>query len=122
MLTIKWPVTPTMQFLQLGLLASAAIASAMPTLDQSYGRNLLNRQIQTCEVDTIYCNSSYTFSICAPGKDGNQEVFFGSVAQGTYCDESENRIRANNYGDCSPDGQIFCDISGQAFFESDQVR
>lgn len=120
MLTHESLSATTMQFSLLGLLASAAVVSAVPAPDQYYSGNLPKRQISTCEANTIYCNSSDTFSLCAPGPNGNQEVFFGSVADGTYCDESENKIRANNYGDCSPDGQLFCDISGTAFFECDQ--
>ena len=109
-----------MLFSLLGLLASAAYVSAVPAPDESYNGQLLKRQIYTCEVNTIYCNSYDTFSLCAPGLNGNQEVFFGSVAFGTYCDESENRIRADNYGNCSPDGQLFCNDAGATFFECDQ--
>ncbi|KAL9070175.1 MAG: hypothetical protein Q9161_005009 [Pseudevernia consocians] len=36
-----------------------------------------------------------TFSLCTPGPNGNQE----------------NKIRADNYGDCSPDGQSFAIIA-----------
>ncbi len=87
----------------LGLLASVAMVSAVPAPDQSYNGDQSKRQIDTCEANTIYCNSFDSFSICTRGKNGNREVFFGTVAEGTYCDEVEDRIRANNYGDCSPD-------------------
>lgn len=109
-----------MLFSLLGLLASAAAVSATSAPDQSYEGNLLERQIYTCEANTIYCNTCDTFSVCAPGPNGSQEVFFGPVADGTYCDELENKIRADNYGDCSPDGQLFCDDTGSVFFECDQ--
>lgn len=109
-----------MLFALLGLLMTAAVVFATPAPDQSYGGNLLERQIYTCEAYTIYCNSCDTFSVCAPGPNGNEEVFFGPVADGTYCDELENKIRADNYGDCSPDGHLFCDDTGSAFFECDQ--
>ena len=122
MLTLESLLAATMQFLHLGLLASAAVVSAVQALDESYDGNQFKRQTYTCEPKTIYCNSYDTFSICTPGPNGNQEVFFGSVAEGTYCDESQNKIRASNYGDCSPDGQLFCDYDGQTFFECDEVQ
>ena len=111
-----------MQFLHLGLLASATIVSAIPVLGQTYNEDILKRQVYTCEANAIYCNSFNSFSVCTPGENGNREVFFGPTADGTYCDEYENRIRTENSGDCSPDGQLFCDYSGQTFFESDQVQ
>ncbi len=120
MLILRLLLAATMLFSLLGLLASATYVSAVPAPDQSYNGQLLKRQIYTCEVNTIYCNSYDTFSLCAPGPNGNQEVFFGPVADGTYCDESENKIRADNYGDCSPDGQLFCNYDGTTFFECDQ--
>lgn len=122
MLILKSLVAATMRFSHLGLLASAAVMSAVQALDESYDGNQLKRQIYTCEPNTIYCNSYNTFSICTPGPNGNQEVFYGPVAEGTYCDESQNKIRANNYGDCSPDGQLFCDFGGRTFFECDKVQ
>lgn len=122
MLILKSLVAATMQFSHLGLLASAAVMSAVQALDESSDGNQLKRQIYTCEPNTIYCNSYNTFSICTPGPNGNREVFYGPVAEGTYCDESQNKIRANNYGDCSPDGQLFCDIGGGTFFECDKVQ
>ena len=110
-----------MQLLHFGLLGSAAIGSTVPVIDQSYNKDILTRQVDTCEANTIYCNSFNSFSICVPGKNGNREVFFGPTAEGTYCDEYEDSIRAENDGDCSPDGQLFCDYSGQTFFDCDEV-
>ncbi len=118
MLILKILSAATILFSLLGLLGSATYVSAVPAPDQN--GQLLKRQIYTCEVNTIYCNSYDTFSLCAPGPNGDQEVFFGPVADGTYCDESENKIRADNYGDCSPDGQLFCNDGGTTFFECDQ--
>lgn len=119
MLILNLISAATMQLPLLGFLASAAFVSAVPAPDQTHNENPLKRQTYSCEAYTIYCNSYDTFSLCAPGPNGNQEVFFGPVANGTYCDESENEIRADNYGDCSPDGQLFCDDSGTALYECD---
>ena len=48
-------------------------------------------------------------------------VFFGGVAPGTYCDDQQtpNRIRANNDGNCSNDGTISCN-GEHAIFKCDQ--
>lgn len=73
-----------------------------------------------CGAYGIYCNTPDTFSLCVPTVGGTQYYYFGSVALGTYCDEDEERIRADNYGNCSPDGQIFCGEGGLTFFRCDQ--
>ncbi|KAL9073121.1 MAG: hypothetical protein Q9161_003175 [Pseudevernia consocians] len=73
-----------------------------------------------CGAYGIYCNTPDTFSLCVPSQDGTEYFYFGSVAPGTYCDTDEERIRADNYGNCSPDGQLFCGADGTTFFICDQ--
>lgn len=100
---------------------SALISSvaAIPATNLSYRGTIRPRQ--GCVPNTIFCNTEKTFSLCAPGgSNGTTEVFFGPVAAGTYCDLDEMRIRADNDGNCQPDGQLFCGPSGNTFFICDQ--
>lgn len=100
----------------LGLAAVFGLALANP--NPVPGRNIAGET--GCGAYGIYCNTPDTFSLCVPTVDGTEYFYFGSVAPGTYCDEDEERIRADNYGNCSPDGQIFCGEGGLTFFECDQ--
>ncbi|CAF9928491.1 hypothetical protein IMSHALPRED_007665 [Imshaugia aleurites] len=100
----------------LGLAAVFDLASANPR--PVPGRSVAGET--GCGAYGIYCNTPDTFSLCVPTVSGTEYYYFGSVAQGTYCDESQERIRADNYGDCSPNGQIFCGEDGLTFFECDQ--
>ena len=64
-----------------------------------------------CVPGALCCNDTQHFSICVPENGGrSREVFFGSTAAGTYCDASftPNKIRADNLGNCSNDGQYSC--------------
>lgn len=107
-----------MLFSLLALLPALSSVAAIPAQDfNSYPI----RKRQGCTRGTIFCNTPNTFSICAPGGvNGTREVFFGMVAAGTYCDQSQSRIRANNDGDCEPDGSLQCGPSGNTFFICDQ--
>lgn len=101
----------------LGLAAVFDLASANPR--PAPARSVAGET--GCGAYGIYCDTPNTFSLCVPtAAGGTQYFYFGSVAQGTYCDTVEERIRADNYGNCAPDGQIFCGIGGLTFFECDQ--
>ena len=109
-----------MLFSLFALLPALSTITAIPTQDLSYAALYQKRQ-QGCQAGSLFCNSPSTFSICAPSvTNGTREVFFGSVAAGTYCDTTENRIRADNAGNCSPDGALICSADGNTFFICDQ--
>lgn len=108
----------TMLFSLLALLPALSSVTAVPVVDLSYRAV---RERQGCVANTIFCNTPQTFSLCAPGgANGTREVFFGSVAPGTYCDQSQQRIRRNNNGNCQPDGRLKCGKGGNTFFVCDQ--
>ena len=100
-----------------GLTAVFGLTSATPRPDPA--RSVAG--LTGCGAYGIYCNSASDFSLCVPSSGGGTQYFyFGSVAQGTYCDANRQRIRATNYGDCSPDGQLVCGSDGVTFFRCDQ--
>ncbi|KAG6986654.1 hypothetical protein G7Y79_00074g098510 [Physcia stellaris] len=70
----------------------------------------------------VYSNrNTHSLHYCVSEADGStQNVYFGDVAPGTYCDAAENRIRADNEGNCSPDGSLQCGSDGSTFMVCDQ--
>lgn len=99
-----------------GLAATFGLASASPR--PAPARSVAGET--GCGAYGIYCDTNTTFSVCVPTSTGTEYFYFGSVAPGTYCDTTQMRIRADNYGNCSPDGQIFCGADGTTFFICDQ--
>ena len=109
-----------MLFSLLAILPIFSSVSALPAIDLRYSHTIESRQLVQgggCYPGSIYCNSPGTFSLCVPGGvNGTTKVFFGPVAPGTYCDQSQMRIRANNFGDCQIDGTLKCGPGGNTFF------
>ena len=107
-----------MLFPLLALLPTLTFVVSVPVADLSY--KPVHRR-QNCVPNTIFCNTATMFSLCTPGGvNGTREVFFGSVAPGTYCDQGQGRIRAANNGNCQPDGKLQCGPGGNTFFQCDQ--
>lgn len=69
-----------------------------------------------CAVDTLFCNTLTTFSLCAPGlgRDPPQSIFLGDVAEGTLC--RYGRIVRTPGGNCSPIGRLSCAEGGGRTF------